>query len=553
MATNDPTQVLSQEQIADVVNRAKLGSQRNKNEMMRLGTSDPTSFQMNFKKQLQEQEAPSEFLGAGRRLTYDQTPNKDLYDFSGNVLPTSGQERFYYGAFDPTDPNNLLTKSGWAFAGPKSTQDSQLGIQSSQDNSKMFDYTKGQWGTEGYNTQDIGDGTYNILDQTGKNIGIGYKSLDDTIRELTTKYQNSNSQPIVNEDGAMNLPQPTSYRTSQNSGGDLEKWEVLGQLLSGGGLAQNQGRTYDLPGNNQSEEIKGLNTLFGSTPLINNGKVLGYKVNTALADKNTLGYVNPNMISRTDNKGATRFDQSLLREYNDLDTWNKLVKGIDENSMYVPVENAAQLPGWTNKDNNQYMHQDSGVFNKVAQGLGAVLSFTPLAPLGAAMSTLGSLQSGNHLGALANVLGNTGAFSDAGKALGDATGLGAEAGKYFVKGGLGAISSLGKGGSGALLSGLGAGLGAAGSDLVSSNLNNTLGQTGSKILGSGVGGGIQSLFSKSNPLESMAQQAISSGLGSFLGSLTNTGNNLDTNRQKSYDNLGKTIINVASSRIKRKK
>ena len=37
MQSNDPTQILSQEQIADAINRAKIGSQRQKNEMMRLG------------------------------------------------------------------------------------------------------------------------------------------------------------------------------------------------------------------------------------------------------------------------------------------------------------------------------------------------------------------------------------------------------------------------------------------------------------------------------------------------------------------------------------
>ena len=608
MAANDPTQVLSQEQIADAVNRAKIGNQRHKNEMMRLGTSDPTSFKMTFGKQLQDQEAPSEFWGAGRKLAYNQSPDQETSDFAGAALPTLGGQRYYYGDtdysipenieksildagykttggsldtnlsslfpdvpitqfknksyykgdLDPSDTNSLFTRAGWKQGGTgyDPVISNLLGNQTY--NYKGQNYYQGQdpstaqWGTQGYTQQDIGDGRFNILDQTGNNIGIGYKSLDDTIRELTTKYQDANPLPIVNEEGAMSLPQPLSYKPAQFSGGDLEKWEVLGQLLNGGGLAQNQGRTFDLPGNNQFEDIKGLNTLFGSTPLISNGKVLGYKFDTTPADNTLMGYQNPNMISRTDNKGATRFDQSLLREYNDLNGWQNLVKGIDENSMYVPAENAAQLPGWTNKDTNQYMHQDSGTFSKIAQGLGAVLSFTPLAPLGAALGTLGSLQSGNHLGALANVLGNTGIFSDAGKALGDATGLGAEAGKYFVKGGLGAISSLGKGGSGALLSGLGAGLGAAGGDLLSSNLLSTLGQTGSKMLGSGVGGALQSLFTKGNPLQAGLQNAVGSGLGSFLSSLNNTGDNMDTKRQKPYDALGKTITKLASSKLRRK-
>ena len=34
-----------------------------------------------------------------------------------------------------------------------------------------------KWGTEGYNQQDLGDGRYNILDQSGNNLGIGYKKF----------------------------------------------------------------------------------------------------------------------------------------------------------------------------------------------------------------------------------------------------------------------------------------------------------------------------------------------------------------------------------------
>ena len=133
MQSNDPAQILSQEQIADAINRAKIGSQRQKNEMMRLGTSDPTSFQMHFSKQLQDQAAPQDYLGAGGKLTNDLLPKQETYSYN--------------------------------------------------DQTSNFDVSKIKWGTEGYNQQDLGDGRYNILDQSGNNLGIGYKSLDDTIKD----------------------------------------------------------------------------------------------------------------------------------------------------------------------------------------------------------------------------------------------------------------------------------------------------------------------------------------------------------------------------------
>lgn len=612
MASDDPTQVLSQDQIADAINRAKIGSQRQKNEMMRLGTSDPTSFQMNFNKQLQDQSAPQEFWGAGRKLASNQTPDQETSDFAGAALPTLGGQRYYYGDtdysipenvqssilkagyrptggqidtdlsnlftdipttqyhnqgyykgdIDPSNSNALITRAGWTQAGNNFDSSIANILGTKVANYKGQNYYQGQdpstaqWGTQGYTQQDIGGGKYNILDQVGNNLGVGYKSLEDTIKELSSKY--STEHPVYMTDipeGQLFQPelQSMGYKPAVNSGGALEQWEVLGQLLNGQALPQNSGRTYDLPGNNAYESIKGLDTLFGSTPLIANGKVAGYKFDPTPIDENILGFNNANQLTRTDNSGATRFNQSLLREYNDLGTWKNLVKGIDENSMYVPAENAAQLPGWTNKDTNEYSHQSSGAFSKIAQGLGAVLQFTPLAPLGMALSTLGSLQSGNHLGALANVLGSTGPFTEAGKALGDFSGLGAEAGKYFVKGGLGAISSLGKGGSGALLSGLGAGLGGAAGDLLGSSTSGMLGQQGSNVLGGSVGGALQSLLNKGNPLQGGVEGGLSSGLGSFLSSFENNGSNMDTKRKQSYNNLGKVITNLAKSKMIRKK
>ena len=555
MQSNDPAQILSQEQIADAINRAKIGSQRQKNEMMRLGTSDPTSFQMNFSKQLQDQAAPQDYLGAGGKLTNDLIPKQETYNYND-----------YQDNTNQGDYTSVLFNAGWKQAGPNfdtsiaKALGNNLGEYKGQTYYQGdYDPSKVQWGTQGYNQQDIGNGQYNILDQAGTNIGVGYKSLDDTIKELTAKYNTEHPiyTPLLpqDEDLSNTTQSLLNYDPNLVSGGDLDKWEILGQLLHGKTFTQQDSNKY-LPGNNQDESIKGLNTLFGSTPLINNGKVAGYRFDTTPIDNTISGYQNPNLVSRMDNEGSTRYSQSLLRDYNDLDTWQKLTQNLDENSMYIPAENAQQLPGWTNRDNSEYAHQGNNGFGKVSQALGAVLGFTPLAPLGLALSTLGSLQSGNHLGGmLSAVVGGSGGLGAAGNALGKATGLGSQVGGYLAKGGLGALSSLagGANGSSALLSGLGSGLGAYGGNTVSSAFGDILGNTGSKIFGDSVSGSIQSLFNKSNPVSGAVTGGLSSGLGSFLSSMINTGENMDTKRQKPYDALGKTIVNLANYQRMRKR
>ena len=606
MQSNDPTQILSQEQIADAINRSKLGSQRQKNEMMRLGTSDPTSFQMNFNTQLQDQSAPQEFWGAGRKLASNQSPDQETSDFAGAALPTLGGQRYYYGDtdysvpeniqksllgsgfkttggeidtslsnlftdipttqyhnqgyykgdIDPSDSNSLITRAGWTKAGNNFDSSIANILGTKVANYKGQNYYQGQdpstaqWGTQGYTQQDIGGGKYNILDQTGNNLGIGYKSLEDTIKELTAQYYTDYLAYKINSpEGIPPDFQQREYEPSEISGGALEQWEVLGQLLNRQTLPQNIGRTYDLPGNNADEQIKGLDTLFGSTPLINNGKVLGYKFDPTPIDESIFGYTSPNSVERKDTQGHTRFNQSLAREYNDLDSWSKLVKNIDENSMYVPAENVEQLPGWTNKDINQYQHQRNGTLPTIFKVIGTALSFTPLAPVGLAMTTLANLQSGNHLSAAASVLGSAANLGGVGQSLGQATGLGTTVGNGIVRGGIGALGALDKGGSSALLSGLESGLSSAAGDLVSSNLGGIFGQKGSNIIGGGVSGALQSVFNKENPLQGAIQGGLSSGLGSFLSSLNSNGENMDSKRKQTYNNAGKTLVNLIKPKI----
>jgi hypothetical protein len=573
MMQPDSSQILGLDQIADAVNRAKLGSQRRKNEMIRLGTSDPTSFQMNFKNQLKEQQGQQDYLDAGNKLAGNQNPDQETQDYVGGALSKAGGKYYYYGDTDYSDPNNVinaLKSKGWQAS--KGSVDptlyNLLNLKNPLTSYKGQNYYQGdvdpssaQWGTTGYNTQDLGDGTYNILGSSGSSIGKGYKGLDDTIKELAAQQEQSKnpyglSPPLAGDDNYYpTFPNPTQYsNTSPYSAGDLDKWEVLGQVLNGKPIpydATTNRSSMAMSGDNQNQSIKGLQSLFGSTPLIYNNKVMGYKMDPTPATQDTLGYVDPYTVRRSDTKGSTQSSYGLQRQYNDPNTWNQLTKSLDANSLYVPSENAEKLPGWTNVDNSQYHHQSSGLGNKLMQGLGSILSFTPLAPLGLAMNTLGSLASGNHLGgilgAVTGGLGQAGAFDKLGSSLGNTLGTGSKIGSSIVRGGVGALSGLAQGGGvkDALLGGVGAGLGPLAGNYISSNLGDTLGKTGANMIGSGASGALQSLFKKQNIGEGALSSSLASGLGDFLSTMTNnTGSNYDSRRARSNSDLAKTLVNL---------
>lgn len=569
--------VLPLDQIADAVNRAKIGNQKHKNEMMRLGTSDPTSFKSQFATQLSEQQQPSEFWGAGRKLAQNQNPDQEINDYVGDALPTLGGQRYYYGNVDYSVPENIqsfITNAGFK---PTTSSINPTLYNLFGNNTPItkfrnqeyykgdIDPSKGQIGTQGYNQQDLGGGKYNILDTTGNSLGIGYKGLEDAIKEIN-KVNNPNppNWDAIHTNSRMLRPFPDVYsNTSPYSAGDLDKWEVLGQVLSGYAIPHNPTSnrpSIALSGNNMSEQISGLNTLFGSQPVIYNNELKGYIMDPTPADESMVGYKDPYTVLREDTRGNTRSAYGLQRQYNDIDTWKRLTTNIDPNQLYVSKENAGNLPGWTNADNAQYHHQSGGMFPQIAQGLGALLQFTPFAPAGLALSTLSSLSQGNHLGgvlgAVTGGLGQAGVFDKLGNSLGESLGLGKDVGKYFVKGGLGSLSTLAQGGDfkQALLSGLGSGIGDYAGENVTGGLSDILGKTGSKIAGAGVSGALKSLFKNGNPIEGAISGGLSSGLGDFLSTMTNnTGENVDSRRAQSYNNLGKVITNIARQQYKRRK
>lgn len=390
-------------QISNVVNMSKISDKRKRNEMMRLGTSDPNAFALQNQPQLQQAQQPSEFWGAGRKLGEDQTPDLTAAAGVGPVAKLGG-EYYYYGDTDAT---------------------------------------KAQYGTQGYTTKDLGGGQYDILGSTGQSLGKGYKSLADSIYELSQKnlaaptqgqfwkdiqtlpdnfYKNSidpvyqqttrsldeqamaaagyranpNYRPaVMDENGwmAQQAAQGTPYQQSINGyqfgggnyetldaanaareaasrqyirGNEAQNWETLGQLLNYGGVNGEWGSLGSIGGNAIADPIKGLNTLYGSNPLLVGDKLYGYKVDTDVDPlQKSWNEVYSGKYSRSGDMGQS----AIWREYNNPNWWlnPSNAKSLGDGSVFLSPEKALENPGWLNKDElvRNVWHQDTGGSGKV--------------------------------------------------------------------------------------------------------------------------------------------------------------------------------------------
>lgn len=276
-----------------------------------------------------------------------------------------------------------------------------------------------QFGIGDYTKQDLDPGRYTILDKAGNNLGIGYKSLEDTLLDYTRAknpigdqrfHQETVENPDYNPDtmnpwekyitkDAMDYNYGGNYysdkaaaesaRDSQAvpaamKGNQLAMWERLGQYLNYGGLNEvNSPANTDAVasvqapegifgprtvfGNKIDDPITGLQTLYGSEPVFQNGKLVGYKQD--------LNY-DPYDV-KWDQKYSTKYNDfmtggaahsawnsgkgGLSREYTDPNWYDTNAKKLAENSYLVSLENAAKNPGWRNKD---YLQGVAGGINK---------------------------------------------------------------------------------------------------------------------------------------------------------------------------------------------
>lgn len=371
--------------LSDITNRnKKLATQRQRNEMMRLGVQDPGAFALQNQQELQQAQQPTEFWGAGRKIAENQAPDLGAANAIAPLVKLGGDYN-YYGNLDPS---------------------------------------KAKWGTSGYDTKDIGGGQYDILGSTGTKIGTGYKSLYDTIYELNKKnfadptpgqfwkdvssapesvynnrydpvYQTSDRQLDMDRLAQAGYRVNESYRPAGNNeysiwqaasgtpfqqsingykfnggnydtleaanlardveatkyirGNATQDWETLGQLLNSGRINGTYTDLGSLGGNYLADPVSGLNTLYGSTPLLMNDKIYGYK------QQGNITPMQKSWSETVDGKNTKSWDMgqsALWREYNNPSWWANTnnIKQIGDGNYFITPEKAVETPGWFNRD-----------------------------------------------------------------------------------------------------------------------------------------------------------------------------------------------------------
>lgn len=395
-----------------------------------------------------------------------------------------------------------------------------------------------QVGVGDFGTAEIGSGKYNILDKSGNVLGVGYDPVREAANELFSQNELNRALTKVKPSiggtytyGGVTYPtlqdaqaavkskfdfnvQKDEWRGGQGFGGKLADWEVLGQALRGSLSPSGLNQWGSLPLNSKSETISGANTLYGSTPVFYNGKLIGYQADLAAApdwkgssgggqDKsswNPFGY-------QSSHNGKSHAWATGLNRQIDPSQYAGLVQGLDKTQYFVPTANVEKLPGWTNKEG--YTHQDrnygamasAGDLGKIATVVGDVVGMAttgiPWGSIGA--GGISALEGDSK--ALENYAKNA-ALQYAGAQLGalgggkDLFGTGFSAGspaintaiqKGLVTSGLGAVA--GQDANKALTSGLLSGLSSYGGSLIGGDMNPTIGQQAAKVgLNTGMSG-----------------------------------------------------------------
>jgi len=543
----DPTQL---EQVNDVVQRAGFSDKRKRNEAMRAGMENPGAFQEQNAGYIQEAQQPSDFMGAGRKLAANQNVDPGIASlFSGN-LAKHGNEWYSYGDTD---------------------------------------YSGAQFGTKGYNLKDLGYGKYDILDSNNTSIGTNYGSVSDAINAYANANRNDqiskldpNWTPSMINDGTdlgnMEFDPRTHPVEIPKYHSALGEWEALGQMINGSQNSlkgyfptDNYGVPYadslaQNPHNNRGDLISGLNTLYGSTPLIMNNKLLGYKTDLGPgADSN------PFSDTLTKQSKKEQMNSQLWRQFQDEDTWSKLTQRLgDGQDVFIPKDNAEKLPGWTNEDSWDYQKslRLSGLGGFMSK-ISPILKMTPLAPIGYFADFARGLETGNYTGSALSMLSqgmNIGASDMAGMAGVDQMPSGGFSGadladfssptsylRDMFGSNTGAITSAGMAALGAgkginpLYAAAGAGLGNMASGSLQGLMKDSVGDFASKMFGGAASRGISSLFSQNQAVHGSEQAGRSGGLNALLNSTSNTQDQYQQSPEEQMD-MKRRAIQLAMAR-----
>lgn len=317
------------EDVNDVVQRAGVSDKRKRNLAIRSGMENQGDFQQQNAGVMRQAQQPTEFLGSGRKMAANQNPDANLASLFGGPLSK--------------------TSEGWQYYGDT-------------------DYSTTQAGTAGYDTKGIGGGKYDIS-KGGSSIGTGYYDPATARRQLGDTFDyNSNSF-------APGYP-AKNYIEGGTAGniGTMGEWEVLGQALTGNPRSSNT--LYSLPHNNMSENITGRNALFGSTPIINNGKMIGYTLDPGPGESFNSNAYYPNKFgggSVSTSKGggeygigykthrdaspvnvSSDYNTQLTRSLNNPESWNNFGTLLNKDQFFLKSGQEDLFPGWTN--NESYSH-----------------------------------------------------------------------------------------------------------------------------------------------------------------------------------------------------
>lgn len=300
------------EDVNDVVQRAGFSDKRKRNLAIRSGMENQGQFQQENMSGIQQAQQPSEFLGAGRKMTANQNPDAGLASLFGGPLTKSSE--------------------GWQYFGDT-------------------DYSTTQAGTAGYDTKGIGGGKYDIS-KGGVSAGTGYYDTGTAASQLSGGAYNPQGHGRIND------------------------WEAIGQYLNGtgGGSAGTTGTSF--AHNARDENIAGLNTLYGSTPIMNSGKLLGYTMNPNASGPSQPYGLNPQSAGQqydvagraaipnqwipTSTGGFWSGGRSavapssetsqLWRSLNNPESWGNYGQSINNNNYFLKADKASEFPGWTNKE-----------------------------------------------------------------------------------------------------------------------------------------------------------------------------------------------------------
>lgn len=514
----DPTNGLDQSEIADIVNRKKISNTRQRREMMRMGNTDQSSFVQQNQQELQQAQQPQEFWGAGRKLAQNQNVDSDLYSIFGQSLPKLGGDLYYYGdndystaqigtkGFDLVDKGNAtydITKDGNVLG-------QSYGSVVDAINSYRNKIAEGSLNQSAPSTNEYGDITGNGRWNTGLDTsGNYYGSYSDSYSPTSAPTYETKDEALQ---AALGFIPKYTPKTGPYASGDIQDWEVLGQLLAGNTDPNifNNREKYYFTGNNKTEKISGLDQLYGSQPIIHNGKILGYKTDLAPVDQGDFARQNPLVAGWADAKGSTRSQNYLYRNLDNIDQWKGIGQFLNnEGDYFIPTENISKMPGWSQGDTNWKQHQSNSLLSKIASVAGPIMSIIPgMQPFGMAINAANAAYNKSPLGMIMSMLPATGITKGLTSSLSGATGLSNAVSGGLVNAGIGGLGSALSGGNfltGAVSSGLGSLAGGGLKNLFDSDLaagigSNVAKQAANNIMNKNPQKNLEGLFQSRNTM-----------------------------------------------------